>query len=113
MLLDRQWGMHIFHHAFRSPITHYNIKFNNIFLDDNHNPKVVDYGLANLTPILDRYTLSSKIQSVWSPIKGARAPRRASHGMLQACNRGSGGSTLLHASNRGKRALPCYMHVIG
>lgn len=35
-----------------------------MLLDRNGEPRVSDYGLVNLLPMLDRYVLSSKIQSV-------------------------------------------------
>ncbi|CAN4097582.1 unnamed protein product [Withania somnifera] len=44
-------------------IIHYNLKSSNILIDSSGNPKVADYGLARLLPMLDRYLLSSKIQS--------------------------------------------------
>jgi serine/threonine protein kinase len=44
-------------------ISHYNLKSSNVLLDSNGEPKVGDYGLAKLLPMLDRYVLSSKIQS--------------------------------------------------
>ncbi|CAO2166844.1 unnamed protein product [Urochloa humidicola] len=44
-------------------IIHYNLKSSNVLLDSNGEPKVGDYGLAKLLPMLDRYVLSSKIQS--------------------------------------------------
>ncbi|KZV48681.1 inactive leucine-rich repeat receptor-like protein kinase-like [Dorcoceras hygrometricum] len=44
-------------------IIHYNIKSSNILIDSFGEPKVADYGLARLLPTLDRYVLSSKIQS--------------------------------------------------
>ncbi|KAL5219777.1 hypothetical protein ABZP36_024490 [Zizania latifolia] len=44
-------------------IIHYNLKSTNVLLDGNGEPRVGDYGLANLLPMLDRYVLSSKIQS--------------------------------------------------
>ncbi|CAH8360464.1 unnamed protein product [Eruca vesicaria subsp. sativa] len=47
----------------QSNIIHYNIKSSNVLLDSNGEPKVGDYGLARLLPMLDRYVLSSKIQS--------------------------------------------------
>ncbi|KZV34916.1 ATP binding protein [Dorcoceras hygrometricum] len=42
---------------------HYNLKSSNILIDSSGEPKVADYGLARLLPMLDRYILSSKIQS--------------------------------------------------
>nr|CAB3474644.1 unnamed protein product [Digitaria exilis] len=44
-------------------VIHYNLKSSNVLLDTNGEPKVGDYGLAKLLPMLDRYVLSSKIQS--------------------------------------------------
>ncbi|EEF41588.1 ATP binding protein, putative [Ricinus communis] len=50
-------------HLHQSNIIHYNIKSSNVLLDSSGEPKVGDYGLARLLPMLDRYVLSSKIQS--------------------------------------------------
>lgn len=61
--LGTAMGLAHLHHACRPPVIHYNIKSSNILLDENCNPKVADYGLAKLLPMLDRYILSSKIQS--------------------------------------------------
>ncbi|KAL3521317.1 hypothetical protein ACH5RR_019466 [Cinchona calisaya] len=44
-------------------IIHYNLKSSNILIDGSGEPKLADYGLARLLPMLDRYVLSSKIQS--------------------------------------------------
>ncbi|KAI5670375.1 hypothetical protein M9H77_10739 [Catharanthus roseus] len=44
-------------------IIHYNLKSSNILIDGTGEAKVADYGLARLLPMLDRYVLSSKIQS--------------------------------------------------
>ncbi|CAL1392704.1 unnamed protein product [Linum trigynum] len=51
-------------HLHQSSIIHYNIKSSNVLIDgDTGEPKVGDFGLARLLPMLDRYVLSSKIQS--------------------------------------------------
>ena len=47
----------------RHGIIHFNLKSSNVLLDTNGEPRVGDYGLVNLLPMLDRYVLSSKIQS--------------------------------------------------
>ncbi|XP_012575516.1 leucine-rich repeat receptor-like protein kinase PXC2 [Cicer arietinum] len=44
-------------------ITHYNIKSTNVFIDFNDEPKIGDFGLLNLFPMLDHCVLSSKVQS--------------------------------------------------
>jgi hypothetical protein len=50
-------------HLHRHDIIHYNLKSSNIMLDGSGEAKVGDYGLAKLLPMLDRYVLSSKVQS--------------------------------------------------
>ncbi|XP_072955237.1 leucine-rich repeat receptor-like protein kinase PXC2 [Typha angustifolia] len=50
-------------HLHRMNVIHYNLKSSNILIDDTGEAKVGDYGLAKLLPMLDRYVLSSKIQS--------------------------------------------------
>lgn len=50
-------------HLHRHNIIHYNLKSSNVIIDGSGEPKVGDYGLARLLPMLDRYVLSSKIQS--------------------------------------------------
>ncbi|XP_077213095.1 leucine-rich repeat protein kinase family protein [Tasmannia lanceolata] len=50
-------------HLHQLNIIHYNLKSSNILIDGSSEPKVGDFGLAKLLPMLDRYVLSSKIQS--------------------------------------------------
>ncbi|ONK77159.1 uncharacterized protein A4U43_C02F3700 [Asparagus officinalis] len=50
-------------HLHRHNIIHYNLKSSNVLIDGSGEPKVGDYGLARLLPMLDRYVLSNKIQS--------------------------------------------------
>ncbi|KAL2248984.1 probable LRR receptor-like serine/threonine-protein kinase IRK [Sesamum indicum] len=50
-------------HLHQMNVIHYNLKSSNILIDSSGEPKVADYGLAKLLPMLDRYVLSSKIQS--------------------------------------------------
>jgi len=42
---------------------HYNMKSTNVFIDVCDEPKIGDFGLVNLLPMLDHCVLSSKIQS--------------------------------------------------
>nr|XP_017243215.1 PREDICTED: probable LRR receptor-like serine/threonine-protein kinase IRK [Daucus carota subsp. sativus] len=50
-------------HLHQMNIIHYNLKSSNILIDSSGEPKVADSGLARLLPMVDRYVLSSKIQS--------------------------------------------------
>ncbi|KAK9284034.1 hypothetical protein L1049_012294 [Liquidambar formosana] len=50
-------------HLHQLNIIHYNLKSSNVLIDSSGEPKVGDFGLARLLPMLDRYVLSSKIQS--------------------------------------------------
>uniref|UniRef100_A0A166A421 Protein kinase domain-containing protein n=1 Tax=Daucus carota subsp. sativus TaxID=79200 RepID=A0A166A421_DAUCS len=50
-------------HLHQMNIIHYNLKSSNILIDSLGEPKVADSGLARLLPMIDRYVLSSKIQS--------------------------------------------------
>ncbi|KAL3615799.1 hypothetical protein CASFOL_040093 [Castilleja foliolosa] len=50
-------------HLHRLNVIHYNMKSSNVLIDFSGEPKVGDFGLARLLPALDRYILSSKIQS--------------------------------------------------
>ncbi|KAK8960005.1 leucine-rich repeat receptor-like protein kinase [Platanthera guangdongensis] len=44
-------------------LIHYNLKSSNVMLDSCGDPKVGDYGLAKLLPVIDRNALSGKTQS--------------------------------------------------
>ncbi|KAK9741856.1 hypothetical protein RND81_03G134200 [Saponaria officinalis] len=50
-------------HLHQLNVIHYNLKSSNILIGESGEPKVGDFGLARLLPMLDRYILSSKIQS--------------------------------------------------
>lgn len=50
-------------HLHQLNIIHYNIKSTNVLIDGSGDPKLGDFGLARLLPVLDRYILSSKTQS--------------------------------------------------
>ncbi|XP_057972182.1 probable LRR receptor-like serine/threonine-protein kinase IRK [Malania oleifera] len=50
-------------HLHQLNVIHYNLKSTNILIDSSGEPKVGDFGLARLLPMLDHYVLSSKIQS--------------------------------------------------
>ncbi|KAF8028210.1 hypothetical protein BT93_E0957 [Corymbia citriodora subsp. variegata] len=60
IILGTARGLAHLHHM---SIIHYNIKSSNILIESSGEPKVADFGLARLLPMLDRYVLSSKIQS--------------------------------------------------
>lgn len=45
------------HHDCKPSILHLNIKSRNILLDENYNPKLSDYGLEKLLPLLENYGL--------------------------------------------------------
>lgn len=63
ILLGAAKGLAHLHHSFRPPILHYNIKPNNILLDDNLNPKISDFGLTRLLSRLDKHVMSNRFQS--------------------------------------------------
>lgn len=46
------------HHDCKPQILHLNLKSNNILLDENYEPKLSDYGLVKLLPLLDNYGLT-------------------------------------------------------
>ncbi|KAF7147522.1 hypothetical protein RHSIM_Rhsim03G0152400 [Rhododendron simsii] len=50
-------------HLHKVNTIHYNLKSSNILIDSAGEPKVADFGLARLLPMLDRYVLSKKINS--------------------------------------------------
>lgn len=50
-------------HLHQMNIIHYNLKSTNVLIDGSCEPKLGDFGLARLLPMLDRCILSSKIQS--------------------------------------------------
>ncbi|ERN04168.1 hypothetical protein AMTRI_Chr08g168150 [Amborella trichopoda] len=56
-------GLAFLHESCRPAVVHYNVKSSNVLIDENGEAKVGDFGLARLLPMLDRYVLSSKIQS--------------------------------------------------
>ncbi|KAI5066851.1 hypothetical protein GOP47_0017379 [Adiantum capillus-veneris] len=56
-------GLAHLHHSCHPQIIHYNMKSSNVLLDEGCSPKIADFGLANLLPMLDRYLMSSKFQS--------------------------------------------------
>ncbi|KAJ7961074.1 Leucine-rich receptor-like protein kinase family protein [Quillaja saponaria] len=50
-------------HLHQMNIIHYNLKSTNVLIDSSGEPKVGDFGLVRLLPVLDHCVLSSKIQS--------------------------------------------------
>lgn len=60
IILGMAKGLAYLHHT---NIIHYNLKSTNVLIDSSGEPKVGDFGLARLLPMLDRCILSSKIQS--------------------------------------------------
>ncbi|XP_071706394.1 probably inactive leucine-rich repeat receptor-like protein kinase At3g28040 [Rutidosis leptorrhynchoides] len=63
ILLGTAKGLAHLHHSFRPPIVHYNIKPNNILLDEHLNPKISDFGLTRLLSRLDKHVMSNRFQS--------------------------------------------------
>ncbi|KAI3794878.1 hypothetical protein L1987_37518 [Smallanthus sonchifolius] len=63
ILLGTAKGLAYLHHSFRPPIMHYNIKPNNILLDENLNPKISDFGLTRLLSKLDKHVMNNRFQS--------------------------------------------------
>ncbi|KAK6943272.1 Leucine-rich repeat-containing N-terminal, plant-type [Dillenia turbinata] len=50
-------------HLHQMKVIHYNLKSSNVLIDSSGEAKIGDYGLVKLLPMLDRYVVSSKIQS--------------------------------------------------
>lgn len=50
-------------HLHQMNIIHYNLKSTNVLIDSSDEPKIGDFGLVKLLPMLDHCVLSSKIQS--------------------------------------------------
>nr|GMD94974.1 probable LRR receptor-like serine/threonine-protein kinase At1g12460 [Ipomoea batatas] len=46
------------HHDCKPPVLHLNVKSTNVLLDENYDPKLSDYGLVKLLPLLDNYGLT-------------------------------------------------------
>ncbi|KAL8240218.1 hypothetical protein R6Q59_013573 [Mikania micrantha] len=64
ILLGTAKGLAHLHHSFCPPIVHYNLKPNNVLLDDNLNPKISDFGLTRLLSKLDKHVMiSNRFQS--------------------------------------------------
>ncbi|KAL8246356.1 hypothetical protein R6Q59_007572 [Mikania micrantha] len=63
ILLGTAKGLAYLHHSFRPPIIHYNIKPNNILLDDSLNPKISDFGLTRLLSKVDKHVMNNRFQS--------------------------------------------------
>ncbi|CAM6091106.1 unnamed protein product [Calypogeia fissa] len=56
-------GLAYLHHDCKPPIFHFNLKVSNILLDENFEPRVTDYGLGKLLPMLDTYISSRKFHT--------------------------------------------------
>lgn len=56
-------GLAFLHHDCKPPVFHFNLKVSNILVDDNFEPRVTDYGLGKLLPMLDTYISSRKFHT--------------------------------------------------
>ncbi|XP_021891861.1 probably inactive leucine-rich repeat receptor-like protein kinase At3g28040 [Carica papaya] len=63
IILGTAKGLAHLHHSFRPSIIHYNIKPNNILLDENNNPKISDFGLTRLLTKLEKHVINNRFQS--------------------------------------------------
>ncbi|OIW17288.1 hypothetical protein TanjilG_22400 [Lupinus angustifolius] len=63
ILLGTAKGLAHLHHSYRPPIIHYNIKPSNILLDENYNPKISDFGLAQLLTKLEKHVMSNRFKT--------------------------------------------------
>lgn len=57
-------GLSHLHHDLRSQVLHLNISSTNVLLDESFEPKISDFGLIKLLPVLDTYAASRNFHAV-------------------------------------------------
>lgn len=67
-------GLAYLHHDVRSPVLHLNVSSTNVLLDESFEPKVSDFGMMKLLPILDAYG-AKRARPYAAPELAAAPPR--------------------------------------
>ncbi|KAL4576397.1 hypothetical protein LXL04_012490 [Taraxacum kok-saghyz] len=71
-------GLEYLHDKASPPVIYRDLKCSNILLDENHNPKLSDFGLAKLGPVGDKTHVSTRVMGTY----GYCAPEYAMTGQL-------------------------------